>query len=123
MAVQAAQDARLASACHLQGGIDAWKKADGPLDAMKSRQKVALITGAAHGIGRATARQLLDDGWLVGAVDVSGPDLERAFGKQARRVAHDRGRHRRRGDREARGRRRRSSASDSSTASCPMPAS
>ena len=33
MAVQAAQDARLASACHLQGGIDAWKKADGPLSA------------------------------------------------------------------------------------------
>jgi sulfur dioxygenase len=31
MAVQAAQDARLASACHLQGGIDAWTKADGPL--------------------------------------------------------------------------------------------
>jgi sulfur dioxygenase len=32
MAVQAAQDARLTSACHLQGGIDAWKKAQGPLD-------------------------------------------------------------------------------------------
>ena len=31
MAVQAAQDARLASACHVQGGIDAWKKAGGPL--------------------------------------------------------------------------------------------
>jgi sulfur dioxygenase len=31
MAVQAAQDAGLASACHLQGGIDAWKKASGPL--------------------------------------------------------------------------------------------
>jgi sulfur dioxygenase len=31
MAVQAAQDERLASACHLQGGIDAWKKAGGPL--------------------------------------------------------------------------------------------
>lgn len=31
MAVQAAQDARLTSACHLQGGIDAWKKAGGPL--------------------------------------------------------------------------------------------
>jgi glyoxylase-like metal-dependent hydrolase (beta-lactamase superfamily II)/rhodanese-related sulfurtransferase len=31
MAVQAAQDARLTTACHLQGGIDAWKKADGPL--------------------------------------------------------------------------------------------
>ena len=31
MAVQAAQDAGLASACHIQGGIDAWKKVDGPL--------------------------------------------------------------------------------------------
>jgi sulfur dioxygenase len=31
MAVQAAQDARLVSARHVQGGIDAWKKADGPL--------------------------------------------------------------------------------------------
>jgi len=31
MAVQAAQDAGLASACHLQGGIAAWKAADGPL--------------------------------------------------------------------------------------------
>jgi NAD(P)-dependent dehydrogenase (short-subunit alcohol dehydrogenase family) len=49
-------------------------------------KKVVLITGAAHGIGRATARHLLDDGWLVGAVDVAKPDLERAFGKLARRV-------------------------------------
>jgi rhodanese-related sulfurtransferase len=31
MAVQAAQDAGLTSACHIQGGIDAWKKASGPL--------------------------------------------------------------------------------------------
>jgi rhodanese-related sulfurtransferase len=31
MAVQAAQDAGLASACHIEGGIDAWKKASGPL--------------------------------------------------------------------------------------------
>ena len=31
MAVQAAQDAGLATACHIQGGIDAWKKASGPL--------------------------------------------------------------------------------------------
>ena len=31
MAVQAAQDARLGTACHIQGGIDAWKKAGGPL--------------------------------------------------------------------------------------------
>ena len=31
MAVQAAQDAGLASARHIAGGIDAWKKANGPL--------------------------------------------------------------------------------------------
>jgi glyoxylase-like metal-dependent hydrolase (beta-lactamase superfamily II)/rhodanese-related sulfurtransferase len=31
MAVQAAQDAGLRSACHIQGGVDAWKKAMGPL--------------------------------------------------------------------------------------------
>ena len=31
MAVQAAQDAGLASACHIQGGIDAWKRAGAPL--------------------------------------------------------------------------------------------
>jgi NAD(P)-dependent dehydrogenase (short-subunit alcohol dehydrogenase family) len=53
---------------------------------MKTAQRVVLITGAAHGIGRATARQLLDEGWLVGACDVSGADLNRAFGKQSRRV-------------------------------------
>jgi NAD(P)-dependent dehydrogenase (short-subunit alcohol dehydrogenase family) len=54
---------------------------------MKAVQKVVLVTGAAHGIGRATARQLLDEGWLVGAVDLSGAYLERIFGKQTRRVA------------------------------------
>jgi sulfur dioxygenase len=31
MAVQAAQSAGLNAACHIQGGIDAWKKAGGPL--------------------------------------------------------------------------------------------
>ncbi|HEY1364764.1 MAG TPA: MBL fold metallo-hydrolase [Xanthobacteraceae bacterium] len=31
MAVQAAQDAGIAGACHVAGGIDAWKKAKGPL--------------------------------------------------------------------------------------------
>jgi rhodanese-related sulfurtransferase len=31
MAVQAAQGAGITSACHIAGGIDAWKKADGPL--------------------------------------------------------------------------------------------
>jgi sulfur dioxygenase len=32
MAVQAAQDANLASACHLQGGIAAWKATGGPVN-------------------------------------------------------------------------------------------
>ncbi len=31
MAVQAAHDAGIASACHIEGGIDAWKKANGPV--------------------------------------------------------------------------------------------
>ena len=31
MAVQAAQDSGITTACHIQGGIDAWKKACGPL--------------------------------------------------------------------------------------------
>ncbi|WP_046862171.1 MBL fold metallo-hydrolase [Microvirga massiliensis] len=31
MAVQAAQDAGIALACHLHGGLDAWKKANGPV--------------------------------------------------------------------------------------------
>jgi sulfur dioxygenase len=31
MAVQAAQNAGLTTACHIQGGVDAWKKANGPL--------------------------------------------------------------------------------------------
>jgi glyoxylase-like metal-dependent hydrolase (beta-lactamase superfamily II)/rhodanese-related sulfurtransferase len=31
MAVQAAQDAGIASACHIHGGLDAWRKANGPV--------------------------------------------------------------------------------------------
>jgi rhodanese-related sulfurtransferase len=31
MAVEAAQNAGIAGACHMEGGIDAWKKADGHL--------------------------------------------------------------------------------------------
>jgi sulfur dioxygenase len=31
MAVQAAQDAGISSACHLHGGVDGWKKLHGPL--------------------------------------------------------------------------------------------
>jgi rhodanese-related sulfurtransferase len=31
MAVQAAQDAGFTAACHIGGGLDAWKKASGPI--------------------------------------------------------------------------------------------
>src|SRR3954468_7943974 len=36
--------------------------------------RVALVTGAARGIGAATVRRLLDDGWSVMAVDVCADD-------------------------------------------------
>jgi sulfur dioxygenase len=35
MAVQAAQDAGLTSARHIAGGMDAWKKADGPIERLR----------------------------------------------------------------------------------------
>ena len=37
MAVQAAQDAGLSSACHLQGGLAAWKAAGGPIESAQKR--------------------------------------------------------------------------------------
>ena len=36
MAVQAAQDAGLGDACHIEGGIGAWKKAHGPLSGVQA---------------------------------------------------------------------------------------
>jgi glyoxylase-like metal-dependent hydrolase (beta-lactamase superfamily II)/rhodanese-related sulfurtransferase len=39
MAVQAAQDSGLSSACHIEGGLDAWRRANGP-----------IISGAAPGL-------------------------------------------------------------------------
>jgi sulfur dioxygenase len=34
--VQAAQDAGLATACHIHGGLDAWRKAGGELERCQS---------------------------------------------------------------------------------------
>ncbi|MGE0565088.1 MAG: SDR family NAD(P)-dependent oxidoreductase [Pseudolabrys sp.] len=41
--------------------------------------KVALVTGAARGIGLATARRFLADGWQVALLDIDGDNLARAM--------------------------------------------
>jgi NAD(P)-dependent dehydrogenase (short-subunit alcohol dehydrogenase family) len=43
---------------------------------------VALITGGAKGIGRATARHLLSAGWQVGIIDLPDSGLRRAFSRK-----------------------------------------
>jgi NAD(P)-dependent dehydrogenase (short-subunit alcohol dehydrogenase family) len=45
----------------------------------RAKPRVAIVTGAAKGIGRAIARKLIDDGWRVGAVDLSAQELARSF--------------------------------------------
>jgi NAD(P)-dependent dehydrogenase (short-subunit alcohol dehydrogenase family) len=40
--------------------------------------KVALVTGSARGIGLATARRFLTDGWNVALLDIDGDNLARA---------------------------------------------
>jgi NAD(P)-dependent dehydrogenase (short-subunit alcohol dehydrogenase family) len=47
---------------------------------------VALVTGAARGIGRAITQRLLDDGWRVGVVDLAGAGLARTYAKSRRTV-------------------------------------
>jgi NAD(P)-dependent dehydrogenase (short-subunit alcohol dehydrogenase family) len=39
--------------------------------------RVALVTGAARGIGLATAKRFLDDGWRVALLDIDGDTLQR----------------------------------------------
>ena len=59
--------------------------------------RVAAITGAASGIGRGTAKRLLDEGWTVLALDRDGAGLEalrREFlsgGEQSVKILHRHG--------------------------------
>jgi NAD(P)-dependent dehydrogenase (short-subunit alcohol dehydrogenase family) len=52
----------------------------------RSKAPVAIVTGAARGIGRAIAQHLLDNGWHVGVVDLPGSGLKRAYAWQRRRI-------------------------------------
>jgi hypothetical protein len=52
----------------------------------RTKPPVAIVTGAAHGIGLAIAQRLLRDRWHVGAVDLPGPALKRGYARHGRRV-------------------------------------
>lgn len=52
----------------------------------RSKAPAAIVTGAANGIGRAIAQQLLAVGWRVVAVDLPKSGLTRAFPKTRRTI-------------------------------------
>ena len=53
---------------------------NGPVETMnEATQKVALVTGSARGIGLATAKRFLADGWRVALLDIDNETLNRTY--------------------------------------------
>jgi NAD(P)-dependent dehydrogenase (short-subunit alcohol dehydrogenase family) len=53
----------------------------------RAAPRVALITGAANGIGRAVARKLMQEGWRTVLVDLKERELARSFAGKAKTAA------------------------------------
>lgn len=60
-------------------GPDATATAAPATPAASSPPRVALVTGAARGIGLAVAKRFLREGWCVGLLDIDAPELARAM--------------------------------------------
>ena len=52
----------------------------------RAQAPVAIVTGAARGIGRAIAHHLLDGGWHLGAVDLPQAGLKRSYNRFRRNL-------------------------------------
>jgi NAD(P)-dependent dehydrogenase (short-subunit alcohol dehydrogenase family) len=52
----------------------------------RAQAPVAIVTGAARGIGRAIAHYLLEGGWHIGAVDLPQSGLKRSYNRYGRNV-------------------------------------